>query len=155
MIKIEIILILLLIGTQIMRISHIDGGDFLSFILLMTLSFLYMIAMFILVNGTGIRKFIKNKEYKKYNTFEIIIIVASGIALSTLLIGYLFRFLNWHGGQTYYVTGLILLVFTSLLYALLFRRKNSFSTKNILIRTVFWVLFATVFIEIFGLNTSP
>ncbi len=130
MIKIEIILILLLIGTQIMRISHIDGGDFLSFILLMTLSFLYMIAMFILVNGTGIRKFIKNKEYKKYNTFEIIIIIASGIALSTLLIGYLFRFLNWHGGQTYYVTGLILLVFTSLLYALLFRRKNSFSTKK-------------------------
>lgn len=141
---IEIILTILMCGVMAMKLGHVDGGDFLSLVFLMTLAFLYMF-LIVLVNGRGLRKFISDKDIKKYSTGQIVLIILTGLFLANILVGFLFHLLHWEGGDFQYTLGLIgTAVFTGL-YLLFYRNKNKKVTMHLIVRVLFWTGFTLLF----------
>ncbi len=140
----EIILTALLIGVIAMRLGHIEGADFLSLIILMTLGFLYFFLL-VLVNGRGLRKLIKDKDIKKYSAGQIVLIILCGVFLANILVGFLFQLLHWFGGDIQYKVGLIGTSVCTAVYLLLYRNKNKKATIHLTVRVLFWIGFTLLF----------
>jgi hypothetical protein len=102
----EKILAVLILAALILKFLLIPFGGILIVLSLSTLSIIYYPLGFAFFNGIRLRHVFKKEAYKETNAKKIIGAIATGICLSTLIIGVLFKLQNWPGANSMLLIGL-------------------------------------------------
>ena len=109
-----------------------------------TLSCLYFILGFALFNNIPLRKIFSTVSYKGLGTWEILIAIGTGIALSILMIGFMFTILNYPAAKTLLAVGIslgaIIIILASIKNA---QEKNQFY-RNITLRSLVFLIIAII-----------
>jgi len=127
MIKLEkIILILAFIGL-IIKFTLLPMSSTLFALSVSFLSLLYWPMGFALLNRIGFRQIFKKDSYQGLSSLRIIGSIGTGMALSALCLGILFKLLNFPGGNSILIIGLVT-VFTAVIPVLikLMKTKEEF-----------------------------
>jgi len=117
--KIELGLFLILVIAILNRVLalKIIGFSALFILSLYSLCFIYLIFGFSILNDIKLRHIFKKDAYKNISGKSIFISIFTGWALSTILIGYMFKIMLWPGGQAILITSifwLLLVIVTAL-----------------------------------------
>jgi hypothetical protein len=91
----------------IFKFALLPGGSVIFLLGIQLLSILYFIFSFLLFNNIRFRSMFKGESYAHTNTMRIIGAVCSGLCLSVLLTGILFKFLLWPGAMPMLIVGLV------------------------------------------------
>lgn len=125
--KFELIVGLIAILGIVLKLLHIPGSGLLTVLTLLTLSMFYYAFSFALFNGIRLRDIFKKASYKDTSVKRIIGAVGLGFALSTIIIGVLFKLQFWPGAMVQLMTGLVMtgliLLIATIFY---FRSKADF-----------------------------
>lgn len=127
----KVIAVILVVGL-ILKFSHIPGGNILTILSLTTLSFLYFPLGFYFLSD----KKIENKTAG----FSVL----SGLAISILVIGNLFKLMHWPGAMFMIIIGLLSCLPISIVSYLKFNKpQNSEHAnyyRNIFIRVMVFMI---------------
>lgn len=93
----ELVLAALFFIALLMYLFLIPGYAILLILSMASLSCMYFYFGFALFNGIRLRKIFKKESYLGVSTWRIVGAVCTGIALSLLLMGILFKLLRWPG----------------------------------------------------------
>jgi len=105
--RFELIVGLIAIFGIVLKILHIPGGGILTVLTLTTLSFFYYVFSFTFFNSIRLQDIFKKVSYKGTNSKKIIGTIGLGFALSTVIIGGLFKLQFWPGAAIVLMTGLV------------------------------------------------
>jgi 4-amino-4-deoxy-L-arabinose transferase-like glycosyltransferase len=125
----------------ILELSQISWGNMVMMVGIGLLANTYLFGFTALINNVSYQEFSKNRADFKNNSIHQLL---PPYAILTLMIGMLFKFKAWPGGNLILVTGLILLGFA---FYLLFKNKTitktfkSASLKRMLITGLFAIVF--------------
>lgn len=147
--KLEIVLVVLMILSLGMKFIGLPGSDLLLVLSATLLSLLYYLFGFALFNNIGGRQILQRSAYSQTNTKQIVLAIGFGIALSTLILGILFRFLMYPGGFIMLVVGLVATLLLALITLFFFQGNSNF--RSTLIRAL---IFGTIGIVLFLLRGS-
>ncbi|MDX5447858.1 MAG: hypothetical protein LPK47_05705 [Bacteroidota bacterium] len=147
--KLEIVLVVLMILSLGMKFMELPGSDFLLLMSATLLSLLYYLFGFALFNNIGGRQILQRSAYSKTNTKQIVLAIGLGIALSTLILGILFRFMMYPGGMIMLVVGLVATLLLALITLFFFQGNSNF--RSTLIRAL---IFGTIGMVLFLLPGS-
>ena len=146
--KAEKILIGFVIFSIVMKYLFVPGSGVTFLLSMGVLSSMYFYFGFLFFNGIRLRNIFKKDAYKGVTAWRILGAIATGLGLSTILIGMLFRGQHWPGANINLVTGIVI-SFTVGIVALIKYRKNKVPYyKNILIRVSVMVLMGIVILSI-------
>ncbi len=95
---------------------HWPGAGILIVLSLAIVSLLYSYLGLGLFNNMSIRSMFVKESYSRKNKFNYIFGVVFGLVLATLVIGSLFKFMLWPGGNILLIIGLFLLLFSVTFY---------------------------------------
>lgn len=129
--KIEIKLWGLFIIAFILFLFRIKGGSFLLIILSGSLSIIYSHFGFIVFNSIKMKDIFLKETYKSISKRKIIGSVLTGISLSILVIGILFKLFHWPGSHLNIMVGLI-----GSVIALIVSIIKNLKTKNLIYKKV-------------------
>jgi len=136
--KIEIgIFIILALGLTL-QIIQIPGSSIFYILGLGTLSLFYFYLSFGYFNKVGLRRLFKRNSYSGIGSKEIILAVISGIALSILCIGCLFKLQFWPGADVNLLVGLVLTALVLIPVSLITAKNQMRIFKRALYRLVFF-----------------
>lgn len=102
--KILAVLILIAIG---MKLFLIPGGGVLLVLALQTLTIIYFALGFAFFNGIRLRNIFKKSSYTGISTMRVVGAIVTGICLSNLLVGILFKLQFWPGANPMLIVSLI------------------------------------------------
>lgn len=108
------------------KIMHWPGAAILTVFSLGLVSSLYFYFGFGLFNSIKFRNIFKKESYATISSGNLIFGVGFGLALSILVIGFLFKFMLWPGANLMLSIGLALLIIALLAY-LIFLKMNKVS----------------------------
>jgi hypothetical protein len=129
----KIAAILSIIGL-ILMLSLIGGGAELMMVSLLTLGGIYFPLGFLLLNQISVLNYLKRKEsFVSLTTTQIVLGVITGIALSIVCIGILFKLLTLPGANEMLMFGVLISIIISTIVVIL---RSKVSASAILIRTV-------------------
>lgn len=130
---VELLFITTAIIAFIMKLLHIAGSNILIVVSLMSLAMLYFIAGYFIFNDV---KLSFKKSEHPLSAKRITFSIAFGWALSTLIVGMLFRLMIWQGSDVQISSGLVLtmLPMLFLLLYIQFKKLDVGSVKQILLR---------------------
>ena len=136
--KIEIgIFIILALGLTL-QVIQIPGSSIFYILGLGTLSLFYFYLSFGYFNKVGLRRLFKRNSYSGIGSKEIILAVISGIALSILCIGCLFKLQFWPGADVNLLVGLVLTALVLIPVSLITAKNQMRIFKRALYRLVFF-----------------
>jgi hypothetical protein len=92
----------------IMKFSLIPGGDTFILWTMLTLACLYYPLGFLFLNQVRLRHIFKKDAYRNVTTARIILAVVTGIGLSSIVVGSLFKLLTLPGADNMLFMGLIM-----------------------------------------------
>ncbi len=125
------LLIILLMGIRLYYSYPFSA--LLITLLTLLLSMMYSVLSFGLLNGIRFRNLFKKESFKGISTLRIIGTIFTGLILSIVMIGVLFKFQRWPFAYQNLIFGLsALLVVLSIVLVKLFSSKNKFYTNNLL-----------------------
>jgi hypothetical protein len=93
-----------------LKFSLISGGNYLTMLILSALSIVYFPLGFFLFNQIGFRQIFRQASYYGLSTLKILLPVITGLGLSIISIGSLFKFLDLPGGHQMLIAGLPILL---------------------------------------------
>ena len=93
---IEMAIVCLAIVGIALRLTHIPGGAMLSILSLGSLGMFYFFAGYLLFDPT-FQTAIDGFQFRKTNAKRALLAIATGIMLSIVLIGVLFKLMHWPG----------------------------------------------------------
>lgn len=128
-----VLLFLFLIGLT-MKFSLIPGGSVLIIFSLTILSFLYCWLSFFFLNNIRLREVFKKSAYKGIGPKRWIYVVVSGMSVSILILGIIFKLMFWPGGEIIVCMGAILSLFIFILALLKFGDTKERFYKKIILR---------------------
>jgi len=111
----ERILALGIVLGLIMKFSLTPGGDVIVLLTMLTLSCVYYPLGFLFFNQIKLRYVFKAAAYKGVAATSIILAIVTGIGLSIIVIGSLFKFLHFMGGDQMLILGLVI---TAIVFAM-------------------------------------
>jgi len=132
----EKILGIIIVLSIVLKFFHIPGSSFFLVLSTSTLMMLYFYVGFAMFNGILLKEIFKKKTYDGISTLRIIGAFFSGIGLSTILTGILFRLQHWPGGNFQLMIGLIFSGIIMILLILKYIKGKELFYKEILIRFV-------------------
>lgn len=136
--KAELIPIAIFILALLLFLFSLPGGAALMILSLGFLSILYFYFGFAILNSISFRKIFKKSSYSAISSMRIVGAIGTGIGLSTVIIGLLFKFMSWPGSYFMLLIGLLSMsVFFAYALIKFIINKSSFYT-NILLRTAFF-----------------
>lgn len=112
----------------IMKFTLTSGGDVIVLFTTLTLASLYYAFGFLFFNQIRLRNIFKKDVYKNVPTVRIVLAVVTGLGLSTVLIGSLFKILSLTGADQMLLIGLFItaaMLITSLTLFIKEKNKNS------------------------------
>jgi len=118
----------------IMKFSLIPGGDAIVLSTMLTLSCLYYPLGFLFFNQIKLRHVFNAAAYKNKAALIIIFAVVTGIGLSIIVIGSLFKFLHFTGGDQMLILGLSITVIVLTISATRWIKNRDTNSKFILWR---------------------
>ena len=140
--RVELILSGLFLIGFILYLFNIPGGAFILLLSLLSLSTLYFLFSFIILNGISLRKIFKKESYKEIKTIRIIGTIVIGVFLFNAVIGTLFKIVSWPGFEIMIlVGGLGLLIIGPVVFI---KQLNSKSVLNTIILTRICILAVVV-----------
>lgn len=118
--KVEFIIgILALLGVSL-HILNIPGGSILTVLSALTLSFLYLPLGIFLFNNVKLSRIGKKESYNGLNAFKQVSFVLVGMGLQILVLGILFKIMNWSGADIMNWSGIIIIIFTLIISVIAF-----------------------------------
>ena len=118
----------------VLKFNLIPGGTTLTFWSIGILAGIYYPLGFFLFSGIRLRRIFKKDSYERLSLTKIITSIVTGLGLSIILIGSLFKFLNLAGGDKMLITGLIINSIVLGISIINFRRKSDTYYKTLFIR---------------------
>ena len=106
--KLEMILVIGAIIGLLLVLFNTPLDSLIVSVFYITLSCLYFILGFALFNNIPARKIFNTDSYKGLGTWEILIAIGTGIALSILTIGFMFSILSYPMAKTLLAVGIVL-----------------------------------------------
>jgi hypothetical protein len=146
--KAEIIIIALCIVSVILNFMLVPGGVLFTLITLLALSTLYFYLGFALFNGIRLRKIFKKESYAGINALRIVGCIGTGMALSLLVIGLLFKLLAWPGSFINLLAGLFFVTVVLIISIIKFIMTKSSFYKLIIIRCAIFFIIGFIFINL-------
>lgn len=143
--KLEIILAILVLTGFIMIIFHIIPGGTIASLSILSLAILYYVLSFALFNNIRMKDIFNKEAYKDTNALRIIGGIVTGIGISSLLVGTLFKVQRWPMADTGFFSGLIITLIVSAVAIYKFSRTQAAYYKAILIRTFLIMGFGSFF----------
>jgi hypothetical protein len=118
-----------------MKFALVAGGDSILLLAMMTLASIYFPLGFLFFNQIRLRDVFKNSSsLKDVTASRAIFAIAAGIGLSTIVIGALFKLLNFTGANPMLFAGLSVTGVVLIFAVVLFVRNNDVNSKFILWR---------------------
>ncbi|MGB3182073.1 MAG: hypothetical protein WBB45_11820 [Cyclobacteriaceae bacterium] len=143
--KLEIVLAAALVLGFIMKLLHLQGANMTVGIAGSLLAILYFVFTFALVNGIRARNIFKNSSYRHTNIKRIIGAIGLGFALSSIVIGLLFRIMLWSGATYQLLASLIVLAIVTLVAGIFYFRSRVPYYHRIFIRAGIYGVAGLVF----------
>ena len=147
--KIEISIFCILAIGLILQVIQIPGSSIFYILGWGLLSLFYFYLSFGYFNKVSLRRLFKRKSYAGIWYKEILLAIMSGIALSILCIGCLFKLQFWPGADLNLLVGLVLTALLLIPITLLAAKNQMVIFKRALYRLVFlepWGFFSTQFL---------
>ena len=142
--KAEIVIVVLCITAVILNFMLVPGGVLFTVLTFMLLSILYFNLGFALFNGIRLRNIFKKESYVGIKASRMIGCIGTGMALSLLIVGLLFKLLSWPGSFVNLMAGLFFVAVVLIISIIKLVTSKSSFYKWIIIRCV--VLFTIGFI---------
>lgn len=118
--KAELIIgIIALLGVSL-HILNVPGGSTLTVLSTLTLSFLYLPLGIFLFNNVKLSRIGKKESYNGLNAFKQVSFVFVGMGLQILVLGILFKIMNWSGADIMNLSGIFALIFVLVLSVIAF-----------------------------------
>jgi hypothetical protein len=133
----------------LMKFSLISGGEILTLWAMLTLSCLYYPLGFLFFNQIRLRHIFKKDAYQNVTAARIILAVVTGIGLSTMIVGSLFKLLTFPGADNMLLMGLVVTGAVSTLSIIL-----STIRKHAISKFTLWRVGVIGVVGIFLLSTS-
>ena len=134
--KTEKIIFIIFLLALILKVTHTPGGKIFSIITLMPLSLFYFPFGFYFLSD------------KKVDNTTVAFSVVSGLLLSTLVIGDLFKLMNWSGATLVLVVGLVSCLPIAIISYLRYSQPKNLEHvtyyKNIFIRVLVFTLLGLI-----------
>jgi hypothetical protein len=143
--KLEFTLALLVLTGFIMKIFHVVMAGTIMSLSILILSLFYYFLSFALFNNIGMKDLFNKIAYKNASTLRIMGGIFTGIAISTLLIGALFKIQHWPMADMNFMVGLVLSLIVSAIAIIRFSKSKASYYKAILIRTFLIMGFGAFF----------
>ena len=134
--KFEITIAILSIIALVLNMLYIPGTNILAFILLMTYAMLYYPLGFAVLNNIRFRDILKKDAYKETNVKIILGAIFTGMALSEVICGILFKFLFFSGAGFMLIAGLCCLPIIAIVATVKYVKTRSQFYVGILKRIV-------------------
>lgn len=136
--RIEIgIFVILALGLAL-RVIQLPGSGIFFILGWSLLSMFYFYLSFAYLNNVGLRRLFKRDSYSEIGATRIILAVISGIALSILCIGCLFKMQFWPGADTNLLVGLVLTALVLIPISIVALKSQLAVFKRALYRLVFF-----------------
>lgn len=148
--KLELILIIGAILGLLLTLLHVPYSSLVVSIFYLALGLIYFYLGFALFNDIPLRKIFEPESYRGLGTWRIIIAAGTGFALSILTIGFLFTILNYPMADTFLTFGIVLGVIILILSVVNNAREKSRFYRNIIIRSIVFIIIAVVFLLLPG-----
>jgi hypothetical protein len=131
----ERILAVAIVVGLVLKFSLIAGGDFILLLAMMTLASIYFPIGFLFFNQIRLRDIFKNSSaLKDMTAFKACFAIGTGVGLSTIIIGALFKLLNFTGANAMLVAGLSVTTIIVVVAIILSVKNNHANSKFILWR---------------------
>ncbi|MET0944778.1 MAG: hypothetical protein ABWY22_05190 [Flavobacterium sp.] len=121
----EIIIGSLLATGLLLKMFHIPGGAIFSVLFANLLAIFYLVASFLLFKTDENSVDFDSIPYKKPNSLRILGSIATGISLSTTIIGILFKMMHWPGSIVMLLAGLFSLLVISIISVIKYSKNKS------------------------------
>jgi len=136
--KIEIGIFSILALGLVLRLIQLPGSGIFFVLGWSLLSMFYFYLSFAYFNNVGLRRLFKRDSYSGIGAMRIILAVISGIALSVLCIGCLFKMQFWPGADINLLVGLVLTALVLIPISILALKSQMAIFKRALYRLVFF-----------------
>jgi hypothetical protein len=125
----EKILTVVILLALIMKFNLISGGDVIALWTMLILACLYYPFGFLFFNQIRLRHIFKKVAYKNVTASRIILAIATGLGLSTIVVGLLFKLLNFSGANGMLLSGLIVTAIAFVISLILLLKNNETNAK--------------------------
>ena len=148
--KLELILIVGAIIGFVMALFDVPLHTLVVSLFFLALGLLYFYLGFALFNGIRLRNIFKAESYKELNAWRILTAIGTGIAISTITIGFMLSILTYPMAGASLVVGM---VFATIIIILSWfknsRERNQFYS-NIIVRCLIFVIIGAIFLFLHG-----
>ena len=123
----EKILAALIFISILLKLFLIPGGGVLLVLSMQLLTIIYFALGFAFFNGIRLRNIFKKASYEGISTMRVVGAVVTGICLSNLLVGILFKLQLWPGANATLIVALIPTIIVLIIILIkLFKNKDSY-----------------------------
>lgn len=133
------------------KIMHWPGAGILTVLSLALVSILYFYSGIGLFNNLSAKQMFQKKSYQHKKRFNILFGALFGLVLSILVIGFLFKFMLWPGGNMMLSIGLISLLIVVSFYLVLKSKGKVFIAKSAFVRVS---LVSFISLCLYGIQTD-
>ncbi len=144
--KLELILIVGAIVGILMALFHVTSYSWVVSFFFLTLSCLYYIFGFALLNNIPGRKIFKSDSYNGLGTWRILIAIGTGWAISTLVLGYLFSIRSYPMAELFLVVGLVFTAVMLLLASIKNVKERNQFYRSIILRCAVFIIIGIIFL---------
>lgn len=134
--KLEIVLICTILFGVIWKLLDYPFGNNIIILSVLILSCLYFCLGIVLFNDIGIKKIFKKESYKGISALRVIGSVWTGMVLSLVLLGILFRLMMWPFASQNLIVGVLGLLVSLVPVFVKFVQKRSDFYKVMFFRTI-------------------
>lgn len=136
--KAEVIIASLTVISLILKLvlNYFPGINALTVLLLSFLSLLYFHLGFAIFNNIRLRKIFNKESYKNISRLKIFGSIATGLTLSIMVIGILFKVMHWPGASVNLIFGFIGILIVSIISVIKYLKTKSLYYTKILNRNL-------------------
>lgn len=120
----------------VFKLMHWPGAGILTVFSLVLVSLFYFYLGIGVFNNLSVKQMFNRKNYTHKVRFNLLFGALFGIVLATLVIGILFKFMLWPGGNILLSVGLISLLISLVVYFFLHHFGKIFFEKRVFVRVV-------------------
>ena len=132
--RFEIIFGIVFLIALVLKFTLIPGGGILATVSLMPLAIFYCFLSFAYFNNIKLKNIFSTKSYRGISTLRITGSIGTGLGLSAICMGILFKIQHWPGGDFFSTVGLIAVIIVAIIAFIKFLRSKNDFYKKVLLR---------------------
>jgi len=146
--KIELILIIIVLVSLLLKILSVPGMSLFFTVSLLILYLLYFFIGFVLFNDLKLSNILKKDSYTGLSILRIMGSVGVGIALAIACVGILYKVQHWNDANLYLYLGLALICILLIITIIKFNLSKADFYKGLIIRLSVFLLMS-IFVLVF------